>query len=128
MHRKDFLIGVSINNEKSTTSIIQVYMPDISAMKKGLHIAYESLKQMIDELKVKGKINHIVIIGDFNGRIGEVRIERVCGSFGSNTMKRNDRLLTEFCNEQRCKIMNTFKSVTRKNIIAQREIMEKDEV
>ena len=103
-------------------------MPDISAMKKGLHIAYESLKQMIDELKVKGKINRIVIIGDFNGRIGEVRTERVCGSFGSNTMKRNDRLLTEFCNEQRCKIMNTFKSVTRKNIIAQREIMEKDEV
>ena len=112
---KDFLIGVSINNEKSTTSIIQVYMPDISAKKEEVQIAYESLKKMIDKLKVKGKINHIVIMGDFNGRIGEERIEGVCGNFGSNTMNRNGRLFTEFCNEQRYKIMNTFKSVKRKN-------------
>ena len=112
---KDFLIGVSINNEKSTTSIIKVYMPDISAKKEEVQIAYESLKKMIDKLKVKGKINHIVIMGDFNGRIGEERIEGVCGNFGSNTMNRNGRLFTEFCNEQRCKIMNTFKSVKRKN-------------
>ena len=71
MHRKDFLIGVSIDNEKSATSIIQVHMPEISAKKEEVHIAYERLKKMINELKVKGKINHIVIMGDFNGRIEE---------------------------------------------------------
>ena len=112
---KDFLIGVSINNERSATSIIQVYMPDISAKKQEVHIAYESLRMVIDELKVKGKINHIVIMGDFNGRIGDERIEGVCGNFGSNTMNRNGRLFPEFCNEQRYTITNTFKSVKRKN-------------
>ena len=63
---KNFLIGLSINNKKSATSIIQVYMPDISAKKQEVHIAYESLKKMIDELKVKGNIYHLVIMGDFN--------------------------------------------------------------
>ena len=49
-----------------------------------------------------------MIMGDFDGRIGEARIKGVCGDFGSNTMNRNGRLFTEFCNEQRYKIMNTF--------------------
>ena len=72
---KDFLIGVSINNEKSATSITLVYIPDTSAKEDEVHTAYESLKKMIHELKVKGKFNHIVIMGDFNGRLGEERIE-----------------------------------------------------
>ena len=62
---KDFLIGISMNHEKSTTSIIQVYIPDISA-KKEVQIAHESLRMMIDELKVRGKINYILIMDDFN--------------------------------------------------------------
>ena len=49
---------------------------------------------MTDELKVREKISHIVIMGDFKGRIGEGRMEGVCGNFGSNTMNRNGRLLT----------------------------------
>ena len=53
---------------------------------------------------------------------------RVCGNFGSNTMKRNGRLLIEFCNEQRYKIMNTFKSVKRKNSYSYKEDMEMDKV
>ena len=53
----DFLSRVSSNNQKRATSIIQVYMPEISAKKEEVQIAHESLKQMIDELKVKGKIN-----------------------------------------------------------------------
>ena len=51
---KDFVVGMSINNEKSTISIIQVYKPDISG-KKEVQIAQESLKKMIDELKVREK-------------------------------------------------------------------------
>ena len=57
--------------------------------------------------KLEKKINHIVIMGDFNRRIGEERIKGVCGNFGSNTVNRNDRLVTEVCNEQRYKIVNT---------------------
>ena len=71
-------------------------MPDISAKKEEVQIAYESLKKMIDKLKVKRKLNHIAIMGDFNGRIGEERIEGVCGNFGSNTTNRNGRLFTNF--------------------------------
>ena len=51
---KDFVVGMSINNEKNTISIIQVYKPDISG-KKEVQIAQESLKKMIDELKVREK-------------------------------------------------------------------------
>ena len=43
-------------------------------------------------------------------------------------MNRNGRLLTEFCNEEKYKIMNTFKRVKKKISIAGREIMEKDKV
>ena len=75
-------------------------MPDISAKKEEVQLAYESLKKIIEDLKVKGKINHIVIMGDFNGRVGEDRIG-VCGNVRSNTMNRNGKLVTEFCNEQR---------------------------
>ena len=64
--------------------------------------------------KLREKLT-VVIMGDFNGRLVEERIERVCGTFGSNTMNRNGRLFTEFCNEQSYKIMNTFKSVKSKN-------------
>ena len=71
-------------------------MPDISAKKEEVQIAYESLKKMIDKMKVRGKIDHIVIVGDFGVGIGEERMEEVCVNFGSNSMNRTDRSLTEF--------------------------------
>ena len=85
-----------MNNEKSTTLIIQISMPDISAKKEEVQIAYESLKKMIDKLKVRGKIDHIVIVDDFGVGIGEERMEEVYVNLGSNSMKRTDRSLTEF--------------------------------
>ena len=53
---KHFLVGISMYSENSTTSIIQVYMPYISP-KKEVQVAYESMKKVIDELKVRGKIS-----------------------------------------------------------------------
>ena len=44
----DFFIGISINKEKSTTSVIQVYIPYISEKKEEVQKVHERIKSMFD--------------------------------------------------------------------------------
>ena len=77
---------VKIKAEPVDLIIIQVYFPTTGHDDEEVENLYEALEELID--KEKGK-DYLVVMGDWNTVVGEVRDEKEVGSFGLG--KRNDR-------------------------------------
>ena len=74
-------MGISLKGEKVKTMIIQVYMPDINATtKKEVLLTYQEVEKTENELCHR-KRDRIIIMCDFNARIGKDRVDRVTATF-----------------------------------------------
>ena len=98
------LLSLYIN--ETTYTIIQVYAPTEASTKEELEDFYTLLEETIR----KHKANKMIIMGDFNSKVGhrEHNDEEPMGPYGYGTRnKRGDRLI-QFAQGQRLKIINTF--------------------
>ena len=84
-------------------TIIQVYAPTESSSIEDLEQFYSLLEETIN----KHKTHRIILMGDFNSKLGhkEHDDEEPMGPYGYG--RRNDRLI-QFAQGQRLKIVNTF--------------------
>ena len=77
---------------------IQVYAPNESAEEAGKAQFYEELRETIKEHK-KSK-DQLIVMGDFNAKVGEKRENAVVGPFGMGERYGNGELLLDFCKEE----------------------------
>ena len=111
------VMGISLKGEKVKTMIIQVYMPDINVTKKEILLTYQEVEKTKNELCCRNR-DQIIIMGDFNARIGKDRVDRVTGDFLVDETNRNERILIDFCREHNLVLRNTFKPIKKKRIFS----------
>ncbi|XP_047991456.1 craniofacial development protein 2-like [Leguminivora glycinivorella] len=97
------LLTLNIGNLQ--IDIIQVYAPTSSADDSDITLFYDALK---GALELAGK--HIIIIGDFNAKIGQPKPEEYlvtkCHGYGTRNVR--GETLIQFAYENKLSILNTF--------------------
>ena len=85
--------------------VVQVYAPTSECSEEILEAFYSDLDKALKEVKSR---DYLIILGDFNAKIGEGRDGSSVGPFGlGDRNERGDRLL-EFAEEHRLTITNTW--------------------
>lgn len=101
----DRLMMVKIKAEPVNVIIIQVYMPTSDHEDDEIEEMYDRIEELMDKLK---GTESVIVMGDWNGVVGEGRESREVGPFGLG--KRNDRgqKLVEFCKRRKMIVSNTW--------------------
>ena len=88
-------------------SLICVYAPTMTYSEDDKEAFYQELTQTVSNVP---KADKLVILGDFNGRVGNdsTTHEGVIGKFGKGKRNSNGDLLLNFCSEHDLSITNTF--------------------
>ena len=66
---------------------------------------YEALQDQIDKIS---KNDYIVVVGDYNARVGNIPIDGILGTNGKITSNNNGQKLKELSSVNELKIANTF--------------------
>ena len=104
------VIGINLDMGRKCAVLIQVYIPDISAKKEEVEKCYGKVEKVMTQLNT-GKNRQVVIMRDFNGRIGCKELNGITGKYGNNEINRNGRSFVEFCEKLVAK--NTFLSIKK---------------
>ena len=90
----DRLMMVKVSAEPVDIVLIQVYIPTLKYEDEEVEQIYDQIEDIIRGQK--GNTN-VIVIGDFNARVGEGSDGKVIGKYGLG--KRNDRgqILSNFC-------------------------------
>ena len=118
------IIGINLDMGRNCAVLIQVYIPDISAKNKK---CYGKVDKVMTQLNT-GKNRRVVIMGDFNGRIGCNEINGITGKYGNNEINRNGRSFVESCEKHKLVAKNTFLSTKKVKTTRGKAIVEKDRV
>lgn len=103
----DRIIAVSLKLEGQELDIIQVYAPQQGRPDREKEDFYEQLEATIDRMPHR---DNLLIIGDFNGHVGNDRrgYENVIGAFGIGDRNRDGERILDFCARNQLSVMNTF--------------------
>ena len=85
--------------------VIQIYDPNINVEKAEVEWFCEDLH---DLLELTPKQDVIFIIGDWNAKVGSQEIPGVTGKFGIGIQNEAGQRLTEFFQERKLVLANTF--------------------
>ena len=99
------MISVHIQGKPFNITVIQVYTPTSNAEEAEVEWFYEDLQ---DLLELTPKKDILLIIGDWNAKVGSQEIPRVTGKFGLGVQNEAGQRLTEFCQENALVIANTL--------------------
>jgi hypothetical protein len=104
--RGDRIVELTIQlNNRYKLKLIQVYAPTSKAPDEEIEAFYEDLDQSI----INNKEHFMVIMGDFNAKIGEpTSNQETVGKFGLGKQNKRGELLAEFSSNHNLYIMNTF--------------------
>ena len=86
-------------------TVIQVYAPTSNTEEAEVEWFYEDLQ---DLLELTPKKDVLLIIGDWNAKVGSQEIPRITGKFGLGVQNEAGQRLTEFCHENALVIANTL--------------------
>lgn len=88
-------------------NIISVYAPTMSASLESYELFYEQLSETIRGIPKQDKI---LLLGDFNARVGNdwKTWKGVLGKYGVGKANRNGKILLEFCTKHQLAICNSF--------------------
>jgi len=95
------LQGVPVN-----LLILQVYAPNEDGDEEEKEQFYEMLDQVITENR-KGN-DCLMVMGDFNGKVGKNKEEDFVGPYGVGTRNENGQHLVEFCRRHNLFVTNTW--------------------
>ena len=95
--------------------VIQVYAPTSNAEEAEVEWFYEDLQ---DLLELTPKKDVLLIIGDWNAKIGSQETSRVTGEFGLGVQNEGGQRLIEFCQENALVVANTlFQQTTQEKTL-----------
>ena len=86
-------------------TVIQVYVSTSNAEEIEVEWFYKALQ---DLLELTPKKDVLLIIGDWNAKVGSQEIPRITGKFGLGVQNEAGQRLTEFCHENALVIANTL--------------------
>ncbi|KAF2896813.1 hypothetical protein ILUMI_09361 [Ignelater luminosus] len=103
---------LQLNNEERL-AIIQVYAPTESATLTAKRRFYEDLEKVL--LKLQSKSDNIIVMGDFNSKIGQRKEEdgHIMGRYGYGERNGSGIMLVNFAKRHQLYISNTFSSKTK---------------
>ena len=99
------MISVRFQGKPFNITIIQVYAPTKNAEEAEDEWFYEDLQDFLD---LKPKKDVLVIIGDWNAKVGSQETPGVTGKFGLGIRNEAGQRLIEFCQENALVIVNTL--------------------
>ena len=99
------MISVCFQGKPFNIIVIQVYALTGNAEEAKVEWFYEDLQ---DLLELTPKKDVLVIIGDWNAKVGSQEIPGVTGKFGLGVKNKAGQRLTEFCQENTMVIANTL--------------------
>jgi exonuclease III len=98
------VIQVKLRIVSQEFNIIGVYTP-VEGKQEETEIFYTDLQEIVEN---STKIEHLILAGDFNERIGNWPVKDCTGSKGEATVNSNGTALVDFCVFNKLKITNTF--------------------
>ena len=99
------MIFLCFQGKPLNIKVIQVYSLTSSAEEAAVERFYEDLQ---DLLKLTPKKDMLLIIGDWNAKVGSQEIPGITGTFGLGVQNEAEQRLTEFCQENALVIANTL--------------------
>jgi len=115
----DRIICIRLGTKPVDTTIIQVYAPTNDSPQSEVEAFYEQLSNVV---KLYKKHNDcLVIMGDFNGKVGDIKEEDIVGPFGLGQRNENGQNVIDCCRRHNLMIANTWfqtKSNTRHTWVA----------
>ena len=99
------MISVWLQGKPLNIAVIQVYAPTSNTEKTEVERFYEDLQDLL-ELTPKKVV--LLIIGDWNAKVGSQETLGVTGKFGLGVQNEAGQRLIEFCQEKALVIANTL--------------------
>uniref|UniRef100_A0A670K8R9 ribonuclease H n=1 Tax=Podarcis muralis TaxID=64176 RepID=A0A670K8R9_PODMU len=103
--KNDRMISIRIQGRPFNITVIQVYAPTTGAEETEIDQFYEDLQDLIE---VTPKKDVLLIIGDWNAKVGSQEIKGTTGKFGLGVQNEAGQRLIEFCQENKLVITNTL--------------------
>ena len=103
--QKRRMISVCFQDKLFNITAIQVYAPTSNTEEAEVEQFYEDLQ---DLLALTPKKDVLIIIGDWNAKVGSQETPRVTGKFGFGIRNEAEQRLIEFCQETALVIANTL--------------------
>ena len=103
--QKQEMISVHFQGKPFNITVIQVYALTSNAEEAEVEQFYEDLQDLLELIPEK---DLLVIIGDWNTKVGSQEIPRVTGKFGLAVQNEAGERLLEFCQENALVIANTL--------------------
>ena len=99
------MISVRFQGKPFNITVIQVYAPTRNAEEAEVEWFYEDLQGL---LELTPKKDVLLIIGDWNAKVGNQETPVVTGKFGLGIRNEAGQRLIEFCQENALVIANTL--------------------
>ena len=103
--KNDRVISVHFQGKPFNITVIQVYAPTSNAEEAEVEWFYEDLQ---DLLELTSKKDVLLIIGDWNAKVGSQETPGVTGKFGLGMRNEAGQRLIKFCQENALVIANTL--------------------
>lgn len=101
----DRLLKITLKIDNEYIHIYSVYAPDITKSREERRMFYEQLQNEIDKITPNQRL---LLMGDFNARIGDDIVHGIKQRFHEQVNNDNGDLLVEFCAQNSLRINNTF--------------------
>ena len=99
------MISLQIQGRPFNITIIKVYAPTTDAEEAEIDQLYEDLQHL---LELTPKKDVLLIIGDWNAKVGSQEMKGTTGKFGLGVQNEAGQGLIEFCQEKKLVITNTL--------------------
>ena len=99
------MISVHFQGKPFNITVIQVYAPNTNAKEAEVKRFYEDLQDLLEPTPKK---DVLVIIGDWNAKVGSQETPGVTGKFGLEVQNEAGQRLIEFCQENALVVANTL--------------------
>ena len=103
--KNDRIISIQIQGRPFNITVIQVYAPTTDAEEAKTDQFYEDLQHL---LELTPKKDVLLILGDWNAKVGSQEIKGTTGKFGLGIQNKAGQKLIEFCQENKLVITNTL--------------------
>ena len=103
--KNDRMISVHFQSKPFNITVIQVYAPTRNAEEAEVEWFYEDQQDLLELTPQK---DVLLIIGDWNAKVGSQELPGVTGKFGLGVQNEEGQRLIEFCRENALVIANTL--------------------
>ena len=103
--KTDRMISVCFQGKPFSITVIQIYAPTSKAEEAQLEWFYEDLQDLLELTPPK---RYIIIIKDWNAKVGSQEIPGVTGKFDLGVQNQTVQRLAEFCQDNALVLVNTL--------------------